>query len=91
MSAVRRQVSAAVYRFGFCCNRDKIVRYAIVRREEKRDVAEVLAEQASRENRCGPNCVRSVDLGLCTGDLRVRPSKYGLPTAPAEPHTAELA
>ena len=39
-------------------NRDKIVRYAIVRREEKRDVAEVLvfAEQASRENRCGPNC-----------------------------------
>ena len=44
-------------------NRDKIVRYAIVRREEKRDVAGVLvfAEQASRETRCGPNCVRSVD------------------------------
>ena len=44
-------------------NRDKIVRYAIVRREEKRDVAGVasFAEQASRETRCGPNCVRSVD------------------------------
>ena len=30
-------------------------------------------------------------IGLLTGDLWVRPSKYGLATAPAVPHMAELS
>jgi hypothetical protein len=34
---------------------------------------------------------RNIHLGLFTDDLRARPSKYGLVTAPAEPFTAEPA